>query len=269
VGSTAACYQYNHFQFQKNHTITSSFGAKKQKTGRFDRRKIVDIETSSDVTMATKHEELPGNKVNGNVVSCQGYIRKERIKLDKEDNKRKSDHHASGSRSVERSQHQHHRHSDSSDHTRKKNFEINHKTGSLLNLKNDDKVINSRDFGKMMFGLRSEESSRSYLARKKQKQDNLDEANKEILDSNNLLENIEEIPQQTWKYYKNLKGSFIALGKNKTTSSVKSDAASKKPDSSKTLSSSIVKDEQTKLNFTTESSVQRKETAEKMLQAFG
>lgn len=152
--------------------------------------------------MATTTKELPGNR-SASEQSYQGYVRRERPDFGKF--KQTGNERTASGLKMEPGRHQ-------------KNHGkfLADKNHSLLNLKDDESVIDNRDFSKIVSGIDSKAKGQFYLARRKQKHENLLEVNKS-LSSSTLCEQIAEsskTPQQTWAYYRNMKGGHSTVSKD-------------------------------------------------------
>lgn len=194
--------------------------------------------------MTTKLEELPGNRDNPSVSHCQGYVRKEKADLKQE----------VGNRIKTFNEREH--------NSKEKWFRSDRnapnpsKNRALLNLKNDDTVIDRKDFHKLVGGLQTQAVTMSYHARKNQKQQTSNEINNDLF-GKKPVQVKEDNPRQTWDFYRNFKGNHHGLLQNKNPVNGRT-KVSKADGTGASCSTSYVA-----------SSEQMKEKAEKMLQAFG
>lgn len=213
--------------------------------GRFDRKKLVDLDTP-DVAMATSAEALPGNR--STVGSGLGYLKNKKSGMSYKMSVDESNGHRLFSKDS------------CSNHSRKSEMYRNKDERSLLNLQNNEKVIDNKHLQKIVRGLHTDERNKSCLARKRQKLDQLKDISKELSCEKTAEAGGSKDPRQSWKYYRNMKGGHI-LPKRSTAG---------ERSSSQFIDGSRVQEASTTdgTGGTAVSSLSA-EKAEKMLKAFG
>lgn len=162
--------------------------------GRFDRRKLVDLDTP-DVAIATSLEALPGNR--STVGSGLGYLKNKKLGM------------SCKMRVDESTGHRLFPKDSCSNQSSQSEIYRNEDERSLLNLQNNEKVIDNKHLQKIVRGLHTDERNKSYLARKRQKLDQLKDISKELSSEKTAEAGGSKDPRQSWQYYKNMKGGHI------------------------------------------------------------